>query len=275
MNLWQALRRKNQGSLRGRPARRPGRARRQLMAECLEDRALLSNMVVNGTPGDDHILLYATGTGTFESANVRVGDIVASTALIKDLDSITINGGGGNDTIDIEDTFSKPPMDVPVTVNGGDGNDTINVSPTAQDLTHIKGSLTINGDAGSDKVTINDQANGADTTYSLTAATVAVNRPNPPATISYLGIEDLTLNGGQGVNTYNVQQAGIPARINAGPGTDTIKFSNGASVTGVVDGQGGFDTLDFSPYATPVTIDLAAHTATGTGGYEDIQRIVF
>lgn len=50
---------------------------------------------------------------------------------------------------------------------------------------------------------------------------------------------------------------------------DTFIFANGVGVSGVIDAGGGLsNTLDYSAYtaANPVSIDLAAGTATGTGG---------
>jgi Ca2+-binding RTX toxin-like protein len=46
-------------------------------------------------------------------------------------------------------------------------------------------------------------------------------------------------------------------------GDDTFVFSDGASVRGIIDADGGNDTLDYSAYTTDVHVDLALGLATG------------
>ena len=223
-----------------------------------------------GGGGTDSVILNdqaKAGDTTYSLTSTTVNRTGAAQISYTDDEGLTLNGGSGADTYNVVSTAAG----TPVTLNGGNGNDTFNVSPTAQNLDSIQGALSLFGGGGTDSVILNDQAKAGDTTYSLTSTTV--NRTGA-AQISHAGDEGLTLNGGSGVNTYNVQQAGILARINAGTGDDTIKFSNGAGVTGLVDGQAGIDTLDYSLYTTPISIDLVGRTATGIGGFANIERII-
>jgi hypothetical protein len=61
-------------------------------------------------------------------------------------------------------------------------------------------------------------------------------------------------------------------------GTDTFIFSDGAGVDGIITGGSNFvssNTLDYSAYTTPVTINRSASSATGVGGgFQNIQNFV-
>jgi len=55
---------------------------------------------------------------------------------------------------------------------------------------------------------------------------------------------------------------------------DTFIISDTRIVTGTIDGGGGTgtDTLDFSPYQTPVAVDLSANVATNIGAFTELER---
>lgn len=54
--------------------------------------------------------------------------------------------------------------------------------------------------------------------------------------------------------------------LTGGNAADTFVFSDGATLSGIIDGAAGFDTLDYSDYTTPVTVDFDQNQATGTAG---------
>jgi Ca2+-binding RTX toxin-like protein len=63
------------------------------------------------------------------------------------------------------------------------------------------------------------------------------------------------------------------ANLTGGSGNDTFLFANKATVSGVIDGGGGSNTLDYSAYTGGVTVnlgnattDLANYSATGVNG---------
>ena len=71
-----------------------------------------------------------------------------------------------------------------------------------------------------------------------------------------------------------------------GTANDTFIFADGAAITGVIDAGGeaddngdgeltpdelAIDTIDYSAYAAPVTVDLGAGTATGTSGFLNVD----
>lgn len=57
---------------------------------------------------------------------------------------------------------------------------------------------------------------------------------------------------------------------------DRFVFSNSSGVSGAIVGRGGGDVLDYSPYHTPVTVNLETRTATaiGSGGFSGIQGMI-
>src|SRR5205823_1686579 len=62
--------------------------------------------------------------------------------------------------------------------------------------------------------------------------------------------------------------------LTGGPLDARSTFSGGQRVGGAIDGGPGTDTLDYTAYTTPVTVNLPAHTATGTGGIANIEGVV-
>ena len=57
---------------------------------------------------------------------------------------------------------------------------------------------------------------------------------------------------------------------------DTFVFASGASVAGTITGGTGTNTLNYAAYqsSSPVTMNLALNTATGTGGISGITSVV-
>ncbi|MCI0496893.1 MAG: M10 family metallopeptidase C-terminal domain-containing protein, partial [Thermoplasmata archaeon] len=62
--------------------------------------------------------------------------------------------------------------------------------------------------------------------------------------------------------------------LTGGAVADTFTIQDGMGISGTIDGGSGVDTLDMSPYTTPVTIDLGAGTATGTGAIVHIENAI-
>ncbi|MEM8637389.1 MAG: CHAT domain-containing protein [Cyanobacteria bacterium P01_G01_bin.54] len=114
--------------------------------------------------------------------------------------------------------------------------------------------------------------------------TAAVQTALPSATFSIAGAGTLTgfdadtiweLTGaGQGQLTTSgntLSFSNITTGITGGSANDTVIFNDGVDFNGVLDGGGGVNTLDYSRYTTPVTVDLAASQATGTLGVFNFQ----
>src|SRR5207245_604161 len=178
--------------------------------------------------------------------------------LFASLDSITVDGFAGDDTIVIEHV----PISVPVSVSGGDGNDSIIVVLPPDFLGETQSSVHVDGGAGSDSVTVlNDQsANGS--IYTITNSTLSMNGSSFGG-LTYSTVEDLTLLTGEGNDAINVNStaAGVPVTIHAGAGNDVINVGTGnlGTILGGVTVDGGSGTNGVrlfdqsSPYAGPYT----------------------
>jgi hypothetical protein len=224
----------------------------------------------------------------------------------------TLNTGGGNDVVNVEETTG------PLTVNLGNGANNVNVSPGAQNLDNIHGAVSVNGQGSGSSVTVNDQGNGAGQVYTLISTALA---RSGAGTIMYGGIQALTVNGSSGGDTVQVINTALstPVALNGGAGgmalyasdadntwtvtaqntgtltssviagtvtftgaqslhggagADYFRFANGAGVDGTIDGGGGVNTLDYSSYSTSVTVNLQVSAASGVGGgVANIQNV--
>ena len=218
----------------------------------------------------------------------------------------TVDGAGGVNTLDYNALASQ--VDVTLTGLGG----TVGFDGTATDT---GGFNDITDVVGGTAMTDTLQGRDADATFNLAAINNYMSGGN---TLMFSAIEDLqggsmidtfivsaahsgTLSGGAGNdiftltaaltgtiageagdNTYNLDGGGsVSAGITGGADADTFVF-NGGSVTGLVDGAGGVNTLDYNQLASQVDITLTGTgsttgfdgTATGTGGFDDITNLV-
>jgi Ca2+-binding RTX toxin-like protein len=194
---------------------------------------------------------------------------------------VTINGGDQLDTINVRAATG------PVTVNGGAESDRVVVGSTGNLLAPVAGAVTVNGQAGGyDALTVNDQANTAAATWTVTANGVA--RTGAGA-ITYSGAELLTVNGGGGADTYNVRatDAATPLTLNAGGGDDTVivgsttnrldAIKGGVTVNG--EGHTLRDTLNLNDQGTPTAGQYTVHwsyvqrSGTAPVGYTGLERL--
>jgi hypothetical protein len=289
---------------------------------------------IAGFGGSNHVNLFDQADAkavTYSVTSSTVTRTGAAPISYTSVSSLTLDGGKGGDIYNIESTSAS----TPVTVAGEAGNDTFNVSPTARSLGTIQGNLTILDFGGNNNLVLDDQANAAGTTYSLTSSTVTRAGAAP---ISYSSMNSLVLNGGSGNDTYSVNGTAVGIKmsldagkgndtfdvigtaptssvsVNGGAGTntlvgpnvastwkitganagtignvtfaavqdltggsanDTFQFAPGGSVSGKVVGGGGTNTLDYSgDGGAAATINLAASTATRTGGFANIENLV-
>jgi hypothetical protein len=126
-------------------------------------------------------------------------------------------------------------------------------------------------------------------TFGSGGVTLTVLGTGVPTTVDGVAASVNTLVGADVNTTWNITgaNAGNFSNANAaatftdfrnltgGAANDTFNFSNGASVSGTVNGGGGANTLNEAAYTTPVTVNLAASTATGVGGtFAGLQNFI-
>ena len=151
--------------------------------------------------------------------------------------SLYVGGATGNDTI----TLSAPGAgQVGVSVNGSNQG---SFAPTT--------SIVIVSSGGTDTL-VGPNAAALSTWTLATANAGALTNSALPAPVSFNGVTNLT--GGSGPDTFTVQ-------------TSSSGFAR-------LDGAGGANTLDYSPFTTGVTVNLLARTATTLTSVNNFNMVV-
>jgi len=121
----------------------------------LESRLLLTATVwtingdIDGTPTDDTIVVQLDPANS-KQLQALVNDEVAATRLIKNVKSIVINGGGGDDDIAVD---LGPDLDnIDATILGGKGDDTITGGSGDDELRGGGGDDEVSGGLGDDDI---------------------------------------------------------------------------------------------------------------------------
>jgi Ca2+-binding RTX toxin-like protein len=249
--------------------------------------ALLGAVTVNGQDGTDVVTLNDANV-TVSNTYTITGNTVSRQAFggltYGTIEGLTLTAGTAADTINIASTAAG----TPVTVNAGGGNDTINLGTGGFALYALLGPVTVNGQDGTDIVTLNDQNVTVSNTYAITS-----NRVSRQAFggLTYGTIEGLTLTAGTAADTINIAStaAGTPVIANAGGGNDTITVGNPspskfgthliASLVTVAGGSGS-NTLIFADAGSTVdeggtvtTTSVTGLHMTGGISYSGIQAI--
>ncbi len=225
----------------------------------------------------------AIGTGgVFNFENVYGGSV--ADALTGDAGDNLLRGNAGNDTltgglgVDSAD-YSNAPSAVTVnlssgTVSGGADDDTLsgieNVTGSAYNdiLTSDAADNTLSGGLGDDTYHFGDNA-GTDTvvdaagddTIDFTPASVGVT----------FNLAQRSVSGPQSSVSYS---GSAIEHLIGGGGDDSFEFSGSAVHPGDINGGLGDDTLDHSGYASAVTVDLQARSATGLTSFASVENLV-
>jgi hypothetical protein len=267
----------------------------------------LTGLTVDATLGVNAMSIDNTVAGT--PVTINFGDALNTVALsptATDLSTIQgpviVHGGAGSqvglrDQSNLGDTIytitgssvSRPGsasvtfdhLGRALNVFGGGGNDTFNVLGSNQTA------LTITAGIGSNTLNIDDTSHAANTTYTITGASVA---RTGSAAINYSGnITNLVLTGGSGNNTYsvsstpslssttvntgggidtvNVRGSGGPLFINSGSGGDAITLSNATATLGGI----GNVIIDDPSNSATLTVDDSGFAGSTSYTLTDIQ----
>jgi hypothetical protein len=164
------------------------------------------------------------------------------------------------------------PAGMTYTINPGPGPNTFNVVPGVQ-------GLIING-----PLTIDDSADTGNTTFTITDSTVQVNDLPP---ISYTSAQSLSIVGGSGSDTFNVQgtAAATPVTLDGGAGQNTFNVgvatfifpppisSGGGGFGPPPIGSGGAVFGSLFPGPTGYTLDAVQGALTINGNGSDALNI--
>jgi hypothetical protein len=240
---------------------------------------------VSGSPASSVTL--DTGGGT-DTTNVQATASFATLAV----NTTTGSGGGGNDVVNLGNAGSMQGIAGPVTIANTVSRDQVNLDDSADGTNRsvtigaggISGlapapinftassvsTLLVKGGGGTDTYTVTGTPASTSVTLTAGGGNNTLFGPNVNTTWSITGS-----NAGQlaGSGLLPVNFTGV-RNLTGGSAADTFFFSNGAGVTGNIDGGGGANMLDYLPYLTSVTVNLSAGTATGVGGsVANIQQL--
>jgi Ca2+-binding RTX toxin-like protein len=237
---------------------------------------------VNGTAGDDNIKVVSSGS------SVNVNGLAAQVTISgadAGLDSLVINGGTGNDTINASTLHAGQ---INLTINGGDGNDTITgsagndtviggrgndvASLGAGDDTFVwnpgDGSDTVDGGAGNDTLLFNGANANENIDISANGKGATLTRDVGGVTMNLTNIENIDVNALGGADTITVNDLSktsvkqVAIDLSATPGTGT---GDGIADTVVINGTSGNDTINVTDNNGVVTVSGLATDVTITG----------
>jgi hypothetical protein len=207
---------------------------------------------------------------------------------------LNVTGGSGPNTWDVYGTSDFASWTY-LNTGGGHTSQTVTVNVHA-----TTGGLFVDGGSGSQVVTVGDGGsmqgiNGfvyVENTNSSGSSSVYLDDRNDPtgrtvtltnssvsglsrAPVDYAsGVNSIKVYGGRGGDLYILAGVNMPITLD-GPGDDTFRFNDQASITGAIDGGPGFNTLDYRAYTTPVVVNLVTGQATGVGGgVKNIQSVL-
>jgi Ca2+-binding RTX toxin-like protein len=247
-------------------------------------------VTVNGTAGNDHVSIASSGSSVVVNG---LAARVTITGAEPGNDSLLVDGGAGNDTINASALNAGQ---INLTIRGGAGDDTITgsagndivIGGTGNDVASLgagddtfiwnpgDASDTVQGQAGFDTLRFNGSNIDEKIDISANGSHARLFRDVANVTMDLNGIERIQLNtlGGADTVTVNdlartdVTQVGID--LGAQPGT---AGGDGAADTIVINGTNGNDAITVTNNNGVVTISGLAEEVT-ISNFEANDRIV-
>jgi len=176
--------------------------------------------------------LSVLGTSAADTINISNGFVTAAGEAVQfsNISNLGVAAGAGTDTINVNNTTTF------MNVNGGNDDDTINLAPASQFLSNVVGhtSFLVSGDAGNDKLVLNDQASTGGRTFNITDS--RIDRDLANVVNQYQTIESILLNASNtGADTINYASP-VAAVISGGGGADALKINDQAVTAAVTYG---------------------------------------
>jgi Matrixin len=161
--------------------------------------------------------------------------------LLENVGAINIRTGAGDDTIDVQSVAAG----TTATINGGGGDDTIRVSSRDGNFDDIAGNVTFTEGAGNSALTLFDQNKVLDAPPegppNWVVASNIISRVGA-GNISYAGFAGVTIDAGNGHNSFLIDANSDPLTINSGVGDSGFAvLSNPANLT--IHNAGGSNAI--------------------------------
>jgi len=201
------------------------------------------NDVLTGNAGDDTYSFNTNSSLGADTLNEAVGGGTDAITFSGSTNDVAVNLAlTGNQTVNSNLTLNMTSAQVE-NVTGGDGNDTLTGNNLNNTITGGDGNDTLDGGAGDDTLT---GGAGNDTLKTGSGVdTIDAGTGDDTITVTGTNVTGDSADGGAGVNVFQFD-----------PGTSGI-------LTLISNGD---DTLDFSLFGTPVTIDLSNASQQDVGG---------
>jgi Ca2+-binding RTX toxin-like protein len=201
-------------------------------------------VTVDGEAGNDTLQINdgASGTATTYAITDQLVKSLTSVNAVSyaGTENLTLTAGNQADTFDVLSTNAATKL----TVNAGLGDDKFVLGNGGGRLDDLKGALVLNGQSGTDTLTLHDQ--GSSTAQAFTMTSNSVARSGVPIVTAFTGTEAVSLEAGSGADSVSVQSAVTPVTLDLGGANDSVLIGSnldafGATVT--VNGQGGADAI--------------------------------
>jgi len=195
---------------------------------------------LNGTIGFSQMETLTGGIGTeIDTFTVNTGVTIG-----------TLNGQAGGDKFTINGNVA--------TLNGGTGNDIIDIESNG------RVTLALNGDAGTDTITVK----ATDTTNYGEVASISGGADADTINVNTNGRVTGVITGNDGGDNITIN--GTANSVDAGAGNDTLTITNASVVTGLIDGGADADSLTITGNDVTLTVgsdveQIETLTATGSG----------
>ena len=247
-------------------------------------------VTVNGTASDDHISVVSSGSSI--DVNGLAAQVTINGADAAN-DTLVINGGTGNDTINASALHAGQ---VNLTLNGGDGNDTITgsagndtvIGGRGNDVASLgagddsfvwnpgDGSDTVDGGAGNDTLVFNGANVGESMEISANGKGATLTRDIGLVTMNLTNMETIDVNALDGADTITVDDLSktsvkdVAIDLSATPGSGV---GDGKADTVVINATSGDDVINVTDNNGVVTVSGLSTDVTITG-FDATDRIV-
>ncbi len=184
--------------------------------------------------------------------------------------TITLDGGSGGNTFNVQSIGQS------ATINSGSGNDTINVAPSGNNLNAIAGQLTLDGQSGSNVLSVSDSSGTSTDVLTVSGSTIddsgtanSIGYAATGGTFSALTVSapTIALSGSittVGTQTYTGSVTLATSTVNLSATTTTV---TGSLTLGPTAGT-ATDTLDVSG---AIDISTSLTSTIGPTSYGNIQ----
>ena len=214
---------------------------------------------MNGTGTSTLAINGPASSDTYVISGTQVTDAHNQTVNYANVSSVAIKAGNASNVFNVQGTTAG----APVTLNTGNGSNVVNLGH-AGTLAGFGSPLTING-PGPTTLTVNDQNDVTGETYNLSGTGIA-----GAVAVSSTGVDNVTVNGGAGSDTFNVTpSAATTFKVNgnlpglpANPG-DTLTILSSGTLAAAFNPAAGYSGAWTFAGRQPVNF-TGIETLTGT-----------